>query len=67
MEKLSTETNDKYATFYISSSKEISPSLTLSIISGYQYTDQRKFRNNFSMIFKHKKYKELIEILNKNA
>ena len=43
------------------------PSLTLSIISGYQYTDQRKFRNTFSMIFNHAKYKKLIEILKKSA
>ena len=43
------------------------PSLTLSIISGYQYTDQRKFRNNFSMIFHYAKYKKLIEILKKSA
>lgn len=43
------------------------PSLALSIMSGYQYADQRKFRNNFSMIFNHAKYKKLIEILKKSA
>ena len=43
------------------------PSLALSIITKYQDTDQRKFRNNFSMIFNHVRYKELIEIHNKNT
>lgn len=57
--------NDKMVVIYTTPISM--PSLVMKVMTTQQDIDAQSFRRFISNVFKHKKYKELIEILNKNA